>query len=158
MNGLDTSVNGPEVKHVLKASLDDGKNDYYALGSYDIKKDVWNPDNPELDVGIGLRYDYGKFYASKTFYDQNKHWRILWGWTGETDSEYADVKKGWASLQTVPRVVVFDHKTKTNVLQWPVEEVESLRSNKREFNKVKLGAGSIVPLDVGRASQVCDFL
>ncbi|KAF5207625.1 Acid beta-fructofuranosidase [Thalictrum thalictroides] len=153
-NGLDTSVNGPGVKHVLKASLDDDKNDYYALGSYDIKKDVWTPDNPELDVGIGLRYDYGKFYASKTFYDQNKHRRILWGWTRETDSELADVKKGWASLQTVPRVVVFDHKTKTNVLQWPVEEVESLRSNKKEFNKVKLGAGSIIPLDVGHASQL----
>ncbi|KAF9600830.1 hypothetical protein IFM89_013065 [Coptis chinensis] len=153
-DGLDTSVNGPGVKHVLKASLDDDKHDYYALGSYDTEKDVWTPDDSELDVGIGLRYDYGKFYASKTFYDQNKERRILWGWTGETDSELADIQKGWASVQTVPRVVLFDDKTKTNVLQWPVKEVESLRLNKKEFNSVKLEAGSIVLLNVGKASQL----
>lgn len=100
-NGLDTSFTGPEVKHVLKASLDDDKNDYYALGVYDQENNTWVPDNPELDVGIGLRYDYGKFYASKTFYDQNKKRRVLWGWVTETDSEAADVKKGWASIQVL---------------------------------------------------------
>ncbi|KAF9591353.1 hypothetical protein IFM89_003976 [Coptis chinensis] len=52
------------------------------------------------------------------------------------------------------RVVLFDDKTKINVLQWPVKEVESLRLNKKEFNSVKLEAGSIVPLNVGKASQV----
>ncbi|KAF9599486.1 hypothetical protein IFM89_038580 [Coptis chinensis] len=149
--GLDTSVNGPGVKHVLRASLDDDKHDYYALGSYDAEKDVWTPDDSELDVGIGLRYDYGKFYASKTFYDQNKERRILWDWTGETDSELADIQKEWASVQTVPRVVLFDDKTKTNVLQWPVKEVESLRLNTNGFNTVKLEAGSIVPLNCGQS-------
>ncbi|CAK9161084.1 unnamed protein product [Ilex paraguariensis] len=98
-NGLDTSTNGPGIKHVLKASLDDNKHDYYALGTYDPIKDIWTPDNPELDVGIGLRVDYGKYYASKTFYDQYKKRRILWGWTGETDSEDTDIMKGWASVQ-----------------------------------------------------------
>ncbi|KAF9620466.1 hypothetical protein IFM89_012643 [Coptis chinensis] len=52
------------------------------------------------------------------------------------------------------RVVLFDEKTNTNVLQWPVKEVESLRLNKKEFNSVKLEARSIVPLNVGKASQV----
>ena len=98
-NGLDTSFNGPGVKHVLKASLDDDKNDYYAIGTYSLESGNWTPDNSNLDVGIGLRYDYGKFYASKTFYDQNKQRRILWGWIGETDGESADIKKGWASVQ-----------------------------------------------------------
>lgn len=98
-NGLDTSVNGPGIKHVLKASLDDNKHDYYALGTYDPYDNTWTPDNPELDVGIGLRVDYGKYYASKTFYDQNKQRRILWGWIGETDSEATDLMKGWASIQ-----------------------------------------------------------
>ncbi|PIA35726.1 hypothetical protein AQUCO_03500229v1 [Aquilegia coerulea] len=162
MNGLDTSVTGNAlaIKHVLKASLQDVKVDYYALGSYDIEKNVWTPDDPKLDVGSELRYDYGKFYASKTFYDQNKQRRLLWSWTGESDSEDADIMKGWASLQAIPRVVLFDNKTKTNLLQWPVEEVESLRSNKKEFNNLKLAAGSVLPLDVAKTAQldiIADF-
>lgn len=100
-NGLDTSVNGPGVKHVLKVSLDDDKNDYYALGMYDLVKNKWVPDDPKLDVGIGLRYDYGKYYASKTFYDQNKKRRILWGWIRETDAESLDLLKGWSGVQVI---------------------------------------------------------
>lgn len=98
-SGLDTSANGPVVKHVLKASMDDDKHDYYSLGTYEAETDTWTPDDPEADVGIGKRYDYGKYYASKTFYDQNKERRVLWGWTGETDSTLTDLEKGWASVQ-----------------------------------------------------------
>lgn len=98
-NGLDTSANGPGIKHVMKASIYDYMQDYYSIGTYDPIKNKWTPDDPELDVGIGLRLDYGKYYASKTFYDQNKERRILWAWIAETDSQTADIKKGWASLQ-----------------------------------------------------------
>jgi beta-fructofuranosidase len=99
-NGLETSVPpGPGVKHVVKASLDDDKHDYYAIGTYDAAADTWTPDDAANDVGIGLRYDYGKFYASKTFYDPVLRRRVLWGWVGETDSERADILKGWASVQ-----------------------------------------------------------
>ncbi|KAL8539585.1 hypothetical protein ACS0TY_001263 [Phlomoides rotata] len=152
-NGLDTSVNGPGIKHVLKASLDDDKNDYYALGTYDPIKNKWTPDDPELDVGIGLRYDYGKYYASKTFYDQHKKRRILWGWIRETDAESLDLLKGWAGVQSIPRSIVFDKKTGNNILQWPVEEVESLRSSSVEFKDVTLVPGSIIPLEVHSPSQ-----
>ncbi|XP_042378263.1 beta-fructofuranosidase 1-like [Zingiber officinale] len=151
--GLDTSAPaGPDVKHVLKASLDDDKHDYYAIGRYDASRNSWEPDEPAADVGIGLRYDYGKFYASKTFFDPAKRRRVLWGWVGETDSERADVAKGWASLQAIPRTVVFDQKTGSNLLQWPVEEVERLRIAGKEFANVTLAAGSVVPLDVGAAT------
>ncbi|KAH7841000.1 hypothetical protein Vadar_024352 [Vaccinium darrowii] len=153
-NGLDTSFDGPGIKHVLKASLDDEKKDYYAIGTYDPINNTWTPDNPELDVGIGLRVDYGVYYASKTFYDQNKHRRISWGWIGETDYESDDVLKGWASVQNIPRTVVFDKKTGSNILQWPVEEVEKLRLNGTEFPGVELGPGSVVPLNIGSATQV----
>lgn len=115
-NGLDTSDNGPAVKHVLKASFDDDRNDYYAIGTYDEASGTWVPDDPNHDVGLGLRYDYGIFYASKTFYDQDKKRRILWSWIKETDSEAADLRKGWASLQSIPRTVVFDKKTGSNLL------------------------------------------
>lgn len=97
--GLDTSVNGPGVKHVLKASLDNLKLDFYAIGTYDEENVTWTPDDPEMDVGIGLQVDYGRYYASKTFYDQKKERRILWGWVNETDADYDDLAKGWASVQ-----------------------------------------------------------
>ncbi|XP_050228171.1 acid beta-fructofuranosidase-like [Mercurialis annua] len=153
-SGLDTSVNGPQVKHVLKTSLDDDRHDYYALGSYDEKNVKWFPDNPEIDAGIGLRYDYGIFYASKTFYDQHKGRRVLWGWIGESDSESADVKKGWASLQGIPRTILLDTKTRTNLLQWPVEEIESLRLRSDEFNNIEVKPGSTVHLDIEAATQL----
>ncbi|KAJ6388840.1 hypothetical protein OIU77_027236 [Salix suchowensis] len=153
-NGLDTSVNGPQVKHVVKTSLDDDRHDYYAIGTYDDKAAKWYPDNPEIDVGIGIRYDYGIFYASKTFYDQSKGRRVLWGWIGESDSEVADVKKGWASLQGIPRTVVLDTKTGSNLLQWPVEEVESLRLKSNDFNNMEVKAGSVVPLELDGATQL----
>ncbi|KAK9276110.1 hypothetical protein L1049_005641 [Liquidambar formosana] len=153
-NGLDTSVDGPGVKHVFKASLDDDRSDYYALGTYDHKTTKWTPDDPKIDVGIGLKYDYGKFYASKTFYDQNKKRRVLWSWISESDSEAADMKRGWASLQNIPRTVSFDKKTGSNLLQWPVEEIESLRMTRKDFSNLEVPAGSVVPLNVGEATQL----
>ncbi|GER34569.1 beta-fructofuranosidase [Striga asiatica] len=153
-NGLDTSENGPEVKHAVKTSLDDDRNDYYALGSYDAENGTWTPDDPSIDVGIGLRYDYGIFYASKTFYDQEKKRRVLWGWIKETDSEAADLRKGWASLQAIPRTVVLDRKTGSNLILWPVEEVERLRQDKRTYDKIEAKPGSILSLDVRYSSQL----
>nr|XP_023908670.1 acid beta-fructofuranosidase [Quercus suber] len=150
--GLDTSVTGPGVKHVMKTSLDNDRQDYYALGIYDEQTDTWVPDNP--NIGIGIRYDYGIFYASKTFYDEQKERRVLWGWIGESDSEFADMKKGWASVQGIPRTVLLDTKTGSNLLQWPVEEVDSLRLSGKEFDKVEVKAGSVVPLDIVSATQL----
>lgn len=155
--GLDTSASGAGIKHVLKASLDDTKRDHYAIGVYDPVTDKWTPDNPKEDVGIGLQVDYGRYYASKTFYDQNKQRRILWGWINETDTETDDLAKGWASVQTIPRNVLYDNKTGTNILQWPVEEVESLRLRSTDFTEIVVGPGSVVPLDIGQATQLDIF-
>ncbi|VAH49964.1 unnamed protein product [Triticum turgidum subsp. durum] len=153
--GLDTSTApGAGVKHVLKTSLDDDRNDYYAIGTYDPATDRWAPDDAAIDVGIGLRYDYGKFYASKTFYDPVGRRRVLWGWIGESDSERADILKGWASLQSIPRTVLMDTKTGSNLLQWPVVEVENLRMRGKRFDGLDLQPGSVVPLGVGRATQL----
>jgi beta-fructofuranosidase len=87
------------TKYVLKASLDDTRHDHYALGSYNFWSKTFHPDDPTLDTGIGLRYDYGKFYASKSFFDPAQQRRILWGWVNESDSEAADISKGWSSVQ-----------------------------------------------------------
>lgn len=56
--------------------------------------------------------------------------------------------------QSIPRTVIYDDKTKSNLIQWPVEEVESLRSSKQEFSNIKLSAGSVVPLNITEATQV----
>ncbi|QHO19881.1 hypothetical protein HN873_035984 [Arachis hypogaea] len=152
--GLDTSAYGDGVKHVVKVSLDDDRNDYYAIGSYDEKLASFLPDDVKNDVGIGLRYDYGNFYASKTFFDPSKQRRILWGWITEYDSECVDRTKGWASLQGIPRTVRLDRKTGSNLIQWPVEEVNSLRLRSSEFKDLKAKPGSVVPLQVETATQL----
>ena len=51
--------------------------------------------------------------------------------------------------------MVLDQKTGTNLLQWPVEEIKSLRKGCKKFDKVEVGPGSVVPLEVGKATQVC---
>ncbi|KAJ1253491.1 hypothetical protein BS78_K249800 [Paspalum vaginatum] len=137
------------------ASMDDDRHDYYALGTYDARPTPGRPSTTAgRDVGTGLRYDWGKFYASKTFYDPAKRRRVLWGWVGETDSERADVAKGWASLQSIPRTVLFDTKTRANLLQWPVDEVETLRTNSTDLGGVTLDTGSVFPLSLRRATQL----
>ncbi|KAK1376396.1 Beta-fructofuranosidase [Heracleum sosnowskyi] len=153
-NGVHKSFDEPGVKYVMKASLDEDRNDYYALGTYDLAKGTWVPDNPKLDVGIGLRYDYGIYYASKTFYDSNKNRRVLWSWIKETDSISSDIEKGWASVQGIPRTVLFDNQTGSNLLQWPVEEIDELRSSNTSFENVKINAGAVVPLKIGSTSQL----
>jgi len=99
--GLDMTTMKPRpgLKYVLKASMDDERHDYYALGSFDLDTFTFTPDDDTIDVGVGLRYDWGKFYASKTFYDQEKQRRVLWGYVGEVDSKKSDMLKGWASVQ-----------------------------------------------------------
>ncbi|VAI52835.1 unnamed protein product [Triticum turgidum subsp. durum] len=149
------STNGADdVLHVMKESSDDDRHDYYALGRYNAAKNTWTPLDVDADLGIGLRYDWGKFYASKTFYDPAKKRRVLWGWVGETDSERADVAKGWASLQSIPRTVVLDTKTGSNLLQWPVQEVETLRTNSTDLGQVTIDHGSVFPLSLHRATQL----
>lgn len=100
-DGLDTSaINGPghHVRHVLKVSLFDVAHDCYLIGTYDIIKDVFIPDKGFED-NLVMRYDYGKFYASKTFYDGVKKRRVLWGWVNESSVQEDDIQKGWSGIQ-----------------------------------------------------------
>uniref|UniRef100_A0A453QAK3 Uncharacterized protein n=2 Tax=Aegilops tauschii TaxID=37682 RepID=A0A453QAK3_AEGTS len=143
-----------EALYVLKASMDDERHDYYALGRYDAATNTWTPLDPKLDVGIGLRYDWGRFFAATSFYDPVKRRRVMWAYVGETDSLSANVAKGWASVQTIPRTVELDEKTRTNLLQWPVEEIETLRFNSTDFGVITIHTGSIIPLCLRQATQL----
>ena len=100
-NGLDTSATGRNVKHVLKVSLDLTRYEYYTIGTYNPSIDRYIPDNSSADGWDGLRYDYGNFYASKTFYDPPHNRRVLWGWANESDTSSNDTAKGWAGIQVI---------------------------------------------------------
>lgn len=99
--GLDTSEYSIDTKQVLKVSLDLLRYDLYTIGVYDRVSDTYIPDGP------GMRYDYGNFYALKTFYDPIKKRRIVWGWANESDSMNADKAKGWSGIQVLILLVFF---------------------------------------------------
>ncbi|XP_066164609.1 beta-fructofuranosidase, insoluble isoenzyme 3 [Oryza sativa Japonica Group] len=128
-NDVWTSVfSSVKVKHVLEVSLDLKRYEYYTFGEYDHAADAYVPDAALADGDDGLRYDYGNFYASKTFLDTARHRRVLWGWANESDSAADDVRKGWAGVQAIPRKVWLAPDGK-QLMQWPVAEIESLRGN-----------------------------
>ncbi|KAL7133597.1 hypothetical protein ABFS83_12G151800 [Erythranthe nasuta] len=151
-NGLDTSFVGSGIKYVLKVSLDVTRYEYYTLGTYSNEKDRYVPDKGMIDGWNGLRYDYGNFYASKSFFDPSKNRRILWGWANESDSTADDVKKGWAGIQLIPRTILLDPNGK-QLLQWPIEEVETLRGKKVELSNRKLVNGEKIEIKGITAAQ-----
>ncbi|KAH1034290.1 hypothetical protein AAZX31_20G026600 [Glycine max] len=134
------NVVGNPVKHVLKNSLDDTKFDYYTVGTYLEDKDRYVPDNTSVDGWGGLRYDYGNFYASKSFFDPSKNRRILWGWANECDKPIDNFRKGWAGIQAIPRTVWLDF-TGRQLVQWPVEELNSLRGKEVNIDNQRLEKG-----------------
>jgi len=98
-NGVDTSVQNQSVRHVLKISYLRVHQDYYFLGKYANEDGNFTPDVKFTGTSLDLRLDYGKFYASKSFFDHAKSRRILWGWVEECDTSHDDIEKGWAGLQ-----------------------------------------------------------
>ena len=60
--------------YVLKVSCELLKMDYFRVGSYDKTTRTFIPSTQ------AARYDYGSWYASKSFYDPVSGRRILWGW------------------------------------------------------------------------------
>ncbi|XVF89078.1 hypothetical protein PTKIN_Ptkin19aG0101900 [Pterospermum kingtungense] len=151
-DGVDTSSLAKSNKHVvLKASFN--HHDYYVLGKYTPEGDKYSVAIDFTNTSSDLRYDYGKFYASKTFFDSSKKRRILWGWINESDSESDDIKKGWSGIQSFPRTVLLSKDGK-QLIQWPIQEIEKLRDNKVSFHNKKLKGGSVLQISGITASQV----
>ncbi|KAK7383331.1 hypothetical protein VNO78_29008 [Psophocarpus tetragonolobus] len=152
LNGVDTSVPNQSVRHVLKISYFRRHEDYYFLGKYVYDEANFIPDVKFTGTSLDLRYDYGKFYASKSFFDHAKSRRILWGWVNECDTTQDDVEKGWAGLQCIPRQVWLDENGK-RLMQWPIEEVEKLRDKQISIIGEKLVGGSTLEVSGITASQ-----
>ncbi|CAA2981434.1 beta-fructofuranosidase, insoluble isoenzyme CWINV1-like [Olea europaea subsp. europaea] len=145
-NGLDPSFNSRDTKHVLKASF--GDHDYYVIGNYDSKMDYYTADVDFMDSNVQLRYDYGLFYASKSFYDSDKKRRILWGWVTEADN----INKGWSGIQSIPRTILLD-KTGKQLVQWPIKELEKLREKEVSLQNKELKGGTVFKIAGVKASQ-----
>ncbi|TVU16482.1 hypothetical protein EJB05_40050, partial [Eragrostis curvula] len=154
-DGLDTSANGLGVKHVLKLSVMDTLQDYYMVGEYDDATDRFVPAEAERgdDVRNWRRFDYGHVYASKSFFDARQNRRVLWSWANESDSRDDDVARGWSGVQTFPRKVWLDKDGK-QLLQWPIEEIESLRKTLIGLRKTILNAGALTEIVGVGGSQV----
>ncbi|XP_020149510.1 fructan 6-exohydrolase [Aegilops tauschii subsp. strangulata] len=118
------------VRHVLKLSVMNTTQDYYAVGRYDDTADTFTPQEDVErnidDCRTWRRIDYGHVYASKSFFDAGKNRRVLWAWANESDSQADDIARGWSGVQTVPRKVWLDGDGK-QLRQWPIEEIETLR-------------------------------
>lgn len=140
--GLNDSVHGPGIKHLLKASLQDDRHDWYGLGHYNTETDTFIPDDPSNP--IGLRYNEGKFFASKSFFDPVKQRRIIWGFINESDPEANDIVKGWNTVLGIPRTVWLDGTTNANIIQIPAEEINNLRGKKVSKKGVQLPPGTLV--------------
>lgn len=149
-NGVDTSGRNFHNKYVLKAGFN--SHDYYALGRYKPNVDKFIPDKGFTGTSLDLRYDYGKFYASKTFFDSARNRRVLWGWINESDSSGDDIKKGWAGIQSIPRKVYLAKNGK-QLVQWPVEEIGRLRGNRASYYDKKLKGHSSFEVSGITASQ-----
>ncbi|RDY11784.1 Beta-fructofuranosidase, cell wall isozyme, partial [Mucuna pruriens] len=142
--GVDTSIDDDDVSHVLKVSLDDKKHDYYMIGSYNAVKDVFVPNEGFNE--LVLRYDYGKYYASKTFFDGGNNRRILLGWVNESSSVEDDIKKGWSGIHAIPRSIWL-HKSGKQLVQWPVVEIEKLRANPLNLHPQLLKGGHLLQIN-----------
>nr|XP_043607075.1 fructan 6-exohydrolase-like [Erigeron canadensis] len=151
-NGVDTSVtaSNEHVMFVLKMGLLDHSKDYYLIGNYDYEKELYVPQN-DLTLST-LRYDYGKYYGSKSFFDPVKNRRILMAWVNESDSEADTIAKGWAGIQSFPRSIWLD-KDQKQLMQWPIEEIEMLFKNEVSSHNMKLEGGSLHEVQGITASQ-----
>ncbi|KAI3801413.1 hypothetical protein L1987_29518 [Smallanthus sonchifolius] len=117
-NGVETLALEGGIKHVFKVSLDATRFDMYTIGTYNTIKDKYFPDITSIDGWAGLRYNYGNFYASKTFFDPVQNRRILWGWANESSTALEDSIKGWAGIQL--------HQTDATLIKGEMVEINGL--------------------------------
>ncbi|XP_023733615.1 beta-fructofuranosidase, insoluble isoenzyme CWINV1 [Lactuca sativa] len=149
--GLDTSFEGNNTIHVLKASFNN--REYYVIGNYDpIKDQFFVIGNDFMVSNTQFQYDYGRFYASKSFYDGANQRRVLWGWVNEGDSQSDDVKKGWSGLQSFPRSIWLSNNRK-QLVQWPVDEIQKLRTKRFNITNRELPGSVLLKIPSITASQ-----
>jgi sucrose-6-phosphate hydrolase SacC (GH32 family) len=142
----------PNATHVLKVSVDNVQADYWvvgemllvwlfqpaivsgvcaagiASGAYDDVSNTFTRSRDDGDMGVSpQKYDYGRFYASKTMYYPPTDEQVLFGWLPEErDVDAHGAPYGWAGVMSLPRSVTVD-PTSARVVTAVLDTVESLR-------------------------------
>ncbi|CAF1419097.1 unnamed protein product [Adineta steineri] len=139
-NHYDTMWECPDIFKllnytVLKASL--LGRDFWTIGYIDPIKLIFIPINHDLGEYTQL-IDYGKFYASKTFYDPIHKQQIVVGWAAEDDNQAE--QRGWQGLLTLPRAI-FLSDDDLQIRTRPIDALTTLRdpNTHRQFQDVILG-------------------
>jgi beta-fructofuranosidase len=91
------SVDGSPSLYAAKVSH---SGDWVTLGTYDQAARIFTPTTQTVS------YDFGQYYASKSFSDVPNTRRVLWGWVAEEDS--AGPQRGWQGMQSLPRLITYD--------------------------------------------------
>ncbi|KAF2307647.1 hypothetical protein GH714_030580 [Hevea brasiliensis] len=147
--GLDPSVVGQNVKHVFKVSLDITRYEYYTVGTYDKEEDRTFLIILLLMGGLGLDLITGTFMLLRLSLTQAR----VGGFCGV----------GLMSLilqrmirkkdgLTIPRKMWLDPSGR-QVVQWPVEELETLRGQRVQLSNQKLKKGEHVEVKGITAAQ-----
>ncbi|KAJ0076067.1 hypothetical protein Patl1_33498 [Pistacia atlantica] len=144
--GVDTSIIGLKTKHVLKASVGKTPHDCYIIGTYNVTADKFIPEEGSMNGVSALRYDYGKFYASKTFFDSARTGGFCW------DGLMNHRLKKMISRRAIPRGLWLD-KSGKQLVQWPIPEVEKLRAKKVNLPSKLLRGKSLLPVSGITAAQ-----
>lgn len=100
-------------------------------------------DTARFSCGSFYELDHGfDFYAPQVYRDGQGR-RILFGWLGNSKSDYPTDANGWAHMLTCPRQLRVEGE---RLAQWPLEELEALRS---EACRLSAGGCTIALRDEG---------
>jgi beta-fructofuranosidase len=106
----------------------------YFVGSYDNFRFT-----PECEGVL----DYSQLYAPLTMLDDRNR-RLLFGWVREARSIEAQRVAGWSGVQSIPRVLGLDDRSRLTMT--PVAELETIRRKHHHYTAMDLSAD--VTLDV----------
>ena len=147
-------------KWVLKGSCG---GDWWTVGDYTMgATDSYKPLSYDMHggdpSGMGKQqYDFGKFYASKSFYDPSKDRQVLWGWVAEEGSA-PHAGEDWSSIQSIPRTIKLDPFNGTRLVFEPIEEVKTLRSGAPVKHTGTIAAGKSVMMPTAKCGTQCDIV
>lgn len=120
LNGTDVFIFSPQGIEPENNQFENIYQSGYIMGDFNIDTLKFNhKDFVELDQGFD-------FYAPQTFLDENDN-RILIGWMGLPEIDYATDEEGWAHCLTIPRVLTIENG---KLMQRPIKALENLRTNK----------------------------
>eukprot|EP01084_Bolivina_argentea_P117980 209416_1 len=92
----------PNITHLLMTLF---IGDHWAVGKYDDVNIRFIPYNGSDISSYKQMIDYGKCYASKSFFDARHNRQVRFGWIMEERPAHHDGSPyGWAGVQTLPRI------------------------------------------------------